>query len=160
MPTRIERYNPRTLSQPTRRLSPLAGIASQPVQKQDGPTVTAEVNPCEMDTVSLEEQLRSHVQVPITRSVEVLHTDVVTDDPTAVTEATISATLRAGGQDFALPSRYRDVPSRSEATRLPLDDYLTAKRHQRWRCHGTPATSLAPAHNPPGKRLPGPRPSL
>ena len=33
-------------------------------------------NGVEMDTVSLEEQLRSHVQVPITRSAKVLHTDV------------------------------------------------------------------------------------
>jgi hypothetical protein len=55
------------------------------------------------------------------RLVDVLHTDVVTDDPSAVIDATISVTVRAGGQDFALPSvavRATGAPQRLDQ-RLP-----------------------------------------
>jgi hypothetical protein len=69
VPARIERDYSRTFAEPAGRLSPLTGVARQSVQKQDGRTVTVEVDACETDTISLEEELRSHVQfLPHARS--------------------------------------------------------------------------------------------
>jgi hypothetical protein len=62
VPTRIERDDPCPPGQPPGRLGPLAGVAGQPVQQQDGRTVAAEVEPRETNPVSLEMQLARHLR--------------------------------------------------------------------------------------------------
>ena len=59
---RVEGHHARAPAQPTGRLSPLAGIARQPVQKQHGLAVATEVDARQTDTFALQVQLTGHLQ--------------------------------------------------------------------------------------------------